>query len=232
MSFALALLWKSTLLLAVAFAASRLLARRSAALRHAVWTCAAVALLALPLAQAFAPPLPTPLPQLPHRTAARVVEPPIRAIETHAAPTRIPEGQARVTPVRRALDPLVLAFAFWVGGALVVVAGLVAGRVARARLTRGARPLDDAAWLAQARGLARSLAVRRKVRFLLAANGATPMTWGTFRPTVLLPASALAWPAVQRRAFLVHELGHRRGSIARSRISPSSPARYWMHPGA
>ena len=235
MAFAIALLWKSTLLLALAFAASRLLAGRSAALRHTVWTCAAVALLALPLAQALAPPLPAPLPRLPHRAATPVVTERIVGVTLHA-PTgvRAPEpAAARVAPARQAFDPIALAFAFWAGGALIVVTGLVAGRVARTRLTRGARTLDDATWIADAREIARSLVVRRKLRLLLAEDGATPMTWGTLRPTVLLPASALQWPAEQRRAFLMHELGHvARFDCAIQDLAELACAFYWMHPGA
>src|SRR5437867_246752 len=49
------LAWKSTIVLAAAFAATRALGRAPAAVRHFVWTAAFSALLLLPLASAIGP---------------------------------------------------------------------------------------------------------------------------------------------------------------------------------
>src|SRR4029079_15945830 len=103
----------------------------------------------------------------------------------------------------------------------------------RGRFARSARVLDDAAWLPEASDIARAPEIRRPIRFLLAPDGATPMTWGTLRPTVLLPASALAWPPAQRKAFLVHELGHvSTCDCAIQDLAALVCALYWIHPGA
>ena len=84
--------------------------RGSAAFRHALWTCAAVALLALPLVQALAPPLPAPLP----RIEARRVAPSRRETKPLATTPHVsalvPE---RAQPSPRPLDPSAMALAFW-----------------------------------------------------------------------------------------------------------------------
>ena len=58
-----------------------------------------------------------------------------------------------------------------------------------------------------------------------------PLTWGMFRPVVMLPANSSEWPETQRRAVLLHELAQVArydwflqscGELARSL--------YWFHP--
>ena len=63
-----------------------------------------------------------------------------------------------------------------------------------------------------------------------AAVGA-PVTWGWWRPIVLLPADAMSWPIERRRAALMHELAHvaRRDSLTQLLASLACAA-YWFHP--
>ena len=58
------------------------------------------------------------------------------------------------------------------------------------------------------------------------------MTYGTRRPTLVLPASADAWTDDRRRAVLLHELAHvaRRDCFVQ-RLTSLACALYWPHPG-
>ena len=58
-----------------------------------------------------------------------------------------------------------------------------------------------------------------------------PMTFGVFRPTVLLPAGASEWSPERLRVVLLHELAHvRRGDVAMHLLARTALALYWWNP--
>jgi len=98
-------------------------------------------------------------------------------------------------------------------------------------LGRTAAPLVDQAWVGLARDLARDLGVGRPVRLLRSAGPAMPMTWGIWRPVILLPAEADAWPLERRRDVLLHELAHvKRQDFLTQLIARVACAVYWFNP--
>ena len=100
------------------------------------------------------------------------------------------------------------------------------------RLTRTAREVGDPAWLRLFDEAARQSQVGRPVRLLQSAGELMPMTYGTRRPTVVLPASADGWTEDRRRAVLLHELAHvaRRDCFVQ-KLASLACALYWPHPG-
>src|SRR5690606_23535039 len=79
---------------------------------------------------------------------------------------------------------------------------------------------------------ARRLGIRRRVRLRLLGPDAVPMTWGVFRPVIMLPAGSMTWPGGRLRAVLLHELAH----VARLDVLAHAAARlacavFWFHPG-
>ena len=57
------------------------------------------------------------------------------------------------------------------------------------------------------------------------------MTFGVFRPTVLLPAGASEWNPDRLRVVLLHELAHvRRGDVAMHLLARTALALYWWNP--
>jgi beta-lactamase regulating signal transducer with metallopeptidase domain len=113
---------------------------------------------------------------------------------------------------------------------LVVQSGLAIG-AARKTLRRLSRPhqfvsLDLGALAAKA-GLRRSfeLRVRRSRRL------ASPLTWGIFRPLILLPQAAIHWPEERLQAVLLHEMAHiRRNDSLSLLVTRMACALFWFHP--
>ena len=75
------------------------------------------------------------------------------------------------------------------------------------------------------------LRLRRPVRLLQSADNPMPLTWGWWRPVVLLPADAANWPSERRRIVLLHELAHaKRWDCLTQTVARMVCALYWINP--
>jgi beta-lactamase regulating signal transducer with metallopeptidase domain len=202
------MLWwalKGSAILTLAFAATALLRRRPAAVRHAVWTIAVAAQLLLPLAELT-------------RRAPMVAVPPILS---PATPLPMPVFRRADTdrPIERA--PLRLDLVWPVVSALLLLR-LLFGIVRIARLQRHARPLNAAA---------EEVRMPRGVALRITEALAMPLTWGWRRPAILLPATSVSWPAALRRHVLLHELAHvRRRDALTQCVAQLALALFWFNP--
>ncbi len=237
----LGLMIKVTLVLAAGAALAVLLRRQAAAARHQVWALTLLGVLALAPLVTLAPSIPLPLlardqdraAPAPARTASPVAAPAQTTVSPavdHQAPVRTASAEPRTRTGGFSLPALLLAL--WALGTAAVVLRSVVGHVALRRLARAATVLDGGDWtalLAQTRAVA---AVRPAVRLLRSDEVATPLTWGTVHPVVVLPAVAESWPQEQRRAALLHELAHvgRRDALVQLG-GTAACALYWFHPG-
>jgi len=227
-SFLIALSLRLTLLLGLATVLVIALRRRSAALRHQVWATAVLASLLLPSLILFLPAwhssvLFTAANAL---ASSRAVTP---GAALSASPTMLVNATASsVVGNRLALAVLLL----WALGFLAMVARLLFGLVRLALLSAHAEPLFDDVWMREVLNISNSLKISRAVRLLESRNPASmPLTYGLFRPAILLPAGAAQWPAERRRIVLSHELAH----IARNDwflqlCAEFARALYWFHP--
>jgi TonB family protein len=121
------------------------------------------------------------------------------------------------------MDAILIA---WIAGALVVLAGVITGLVRLARETRRCAVIRSGPW----RELADRLSPQ-PVRLLESRNPSLLLTWGFFRPKILLPSSAKAWSAERRAVVLAHELAHiRRGDWALQLAGETVRAIYWFNP--
>jgi len=72
---------------------------------------------------------------------------------------------------------------------------------------------------------------QRPVQLLYTGEVDIPMTWGTYRPVIFLPAGAQSWPPERRRAVLLHELAHVvRFDCLVQGLTSIACALYWFHP--
>ena len=244
-------LLKVTALFALAWALTFFLRRRSAAVRHLIWAASLSGALAIP-ALAFVPgweilpawrnvtvaakPASPPPPIVPSGERPVTVSMPTateRPAEEHVA-SQEPKG---VAAARRGIDlaawlPLTTSLSIlWSLGVVFLLRRLLAGVVIVRRILRGARPCDVPAPRSALAYVREALGVRRAVALLACDHQSGPMTWGVFRPVVILPADSAAWSHERLVAVLLHELAHvMRCDCLVQFLCRLSRAVYWFHP--
>jgi len=214
------LLLKSTAVLALAMSMARLLRRASAASRHLVLLAAFILLLFLPLTKMAAP-----------RWGLRI---PLPRVETPATGEASPSAGLSFSEKRShwlALDLnwRSMAVAGWLAGIVLLLGYRVAGSLqfrafqARSRVVNSDRVIS----------LARRIAGENhsNVELRESDTAPSPMTWGIWRPAILLPFGAQKWSDEHLIAALLHEWGHirRRDCLARL-LAQMASAIFWVNP--
>jgi beta-lactamase regulating signal transducer with metallopeptidase domain/tetratricopeptide (TPR) repeat protein len=245
-AFLAASLVKATLLLLATAFALRALVRASAASRHLVALLGLTLALAVPVLGLLLPRWEIPVlspaerPLIGTRTALSdqpeisdalagfsgrvgVQVPPFE--ESAAAPSR------QQAPPSLDLDVAQVAALLWLLGGLVPLAALVVGfRRARA-IIRNARPGTDPRLDSLAADVSARLGLKRTVPVLFSPEAFVPMTANFFRPVLVLPDAARAWPAERLRVVLLHELAHvSRRDLGALLVAELTTAAYWFHP--
>jgi len=120
----------------------------------------------------------------------------------------------------------------WLLGTAVVAGRAVFARLLLCALRRRHAPLGDADLCRCVRVLARRLGIRRPVCVLQSGALGAPVAFGSFRPTVLLPAGFTEeFDRRQQEAMLAHELAHlRAGDPAWQLAADLACAVLWWHP--
>lgn len=247
MNFALSVIVKTSVLLACASLVAFGLRRASASARHAIWATALLCALLLPIASVVLPELS--LPVLPQATFD--VQPPW--LTTDVLEARTPQtGQIRRPEIRvprSAAPPLIvssresgdavilqvsqdeaLLFA-WAIGAGIVLLRLLLGSLTVRKLARNSTLIEDASWFDVLDDLKTTYDLKRPVTLRISNQTIPPMTWGIFRPVVLLPATAASWTTNRRRLVLAHELAHvRRNDGLLQIVLQAVCSLYWFNP--
>jgi beta-lactamase regulating signal transducer with metallopeptidase domain len=228
------LMLKSAALLGVALLATRFTRSASAANRHLVWLAAFGVLLALPFTTAR---LSNAISRAEGATTVVVLELPARrSAPLQSAPMLAAKIEPVATGFRATADRLLGQWreglvALWLGGAGLLLARRMFGAARLHVLRRRSEVVDDArietwaARIARDNGLARPPELRVSTAFPVA------ITWGTWRPVVMLPAGARDWSDARIELVLRHELAHvaRRDCLARL-LSQVACALYWPNP--
>jgi len=229
LAFFLACCAKATLLLTCAWIIAIALRRRfSAAQRHHVWAAAIVCSFALPFFTLLLPAW--------HSAvfgSAAALWIPARTNATNSSSYTIPSIIVNAVAASPACNKLaVAALLVWVLGFSLVLLRLLAGLARLPWDSAHAKPLFDDDWMRMVLELSSLHKITRTVRLLQCSSPlAMPLTWGIFRPVVVLPSSAAHWPEDRRRIVLSHELAH----IARRDwhlqiCAEFVRAIYWFHP--
>ncbi len=236
-AFFLELAIKSSLVLGLGALLSYCFAKAEARVRYSVWAASLTGALLLTLLSGLVPSLRIPI--LPHLGASIPA-----ATEKVATPMVIPEG----TPIRATAQLPVLSTSSealkekvspihavivgaWLLGILVVLGRIAVGLVAISQTLRKSTPLNGSEWRRLVTHSQKKIALRGRIRLFKNSKVPTPMTWGLFRPVVLMPVQAKTWPEEQRRIVLLHELIHvKRRDWLFLVLGQLSCAVYWFHP--
>jgi beta-lactamase regulating signal transducer with metallopeptidase domain len=214
-----------TLIVLVALAASAILRRRSAAVRHFVLAVALACAAATPALRLVVPAWQTGAAWL-TASSVQLIDRPLAVLDDAAL---APSGVAGA-PVR-GVDAAVIVRVVWMIGVgaslLVLLVGL--GRLwwLASRATR----IADGPWADAAADIAGRYGLRRAPVILHSDHPSLLVTWGLLRSKVLVPAHAAAWPDDRIRIVLGHELAHiRRGDWLVQMAAVILRSAYWFNP--
>jgi beta-lactamase regulating signal transducer with metallopeptidase domain len=241
---------QSFVVLAVAGGVCLCLRRASAATRHLIWFLSVACLPLLPLFASLPPAWQKPLwsvsagsgagnqfsvalefaPVAPATTPVNRVPLP-NATAGATRPVGAPSASHGKLAAQFSANWIVPAFFVWSGGSLLALGSILAAQWRVRRIERRSQVLRDADWTELLRELRGQLRIRRPVTLLQGAEDVMPGTWGTRRPTVLLPMEAGQWPPERRRVVLQHELAHvRRWDCWTQMITGIVCAFFWFNP--
>ena len=239
---------KSVAVLAAAAVLSLVLPRAAAATRHWIWFLAVASLPCLLLPAWLPHPWHRPLWSVsadinsgnqisltlnlaPVGGAGNSVTPVSRAGTATAKVSQGASGSSQPIAARFSTTWLAAAFVIWFFGALLGLISVLVGHVRLTRLGRQAFPLEAPDWALLLRQTCDTLHLRRPVSLWQSADNPMPLTWGWWRPVVLLPAEAAHWPAPRRRVVLLHELAHvKRWDCLTQTVARIVRAIYWVNP--
>ncbi|MDB5172958.1 MAG: blaR1 4 [Phycisphaerales bacterium] len=118
----------------------------------------------------------------------------------------------------------------WAIGLTFVCVPTIWGAITLEWLRHSAKVIRNPLIVARAAQMSAQLGLRHRVLLLERAD-AMPMTWGIYRPCILLPTQAASWSGERLRAVLLHELGHiKRWDCLIEWIARAVLAAYWFHP--
>jgi beta-lactamase regulating signal transducer with metallopeptidase domain len=122
-------------------------------------------------------------------------------------------------------------FFIWSAGFFAVMSRLLAGTFKVWRIARRAEPLSDSYWAKLLSDLMAELGLSGNLRILKSRRVTMPMTWGAFRPLVLLPMDAEDWSEECSRIVLLHELAHiKRRDCLTQMLAQLACALHWFNP--
>jgi TonB family protein len=213
-------IWASLLIRsAIIFIAAEILRRFprrfAPADRHRILLAAFGLLLIWPLLSSVMPPIHLPLwPRLRMHDTVTVQQ------TTFILQRDIPEANAFNWPI-----------AIWLTGVLLALAPVLIGYVRVLRLARLGVPAQDSTLQDLLETLCNQLGIRNKPGLLIVPASVMPLTFGVWRPRVLLPSDSVEWTLFRYRTVLIHELAHvQRRDITAQLFVNVMTALWWFQP--
>lgn len=203
--------------------------RASASQKQSAWIIALITMVLLPCCLLMEPrwtfslkrSLPASEPTIaPAAQAASPVLPPARSTQATALP-----------PERSKPDWQTAIALIWLAGAIGTLSYRLLGSLHLSRLKRRSLPSSDPRIAQLCSKMRRALKLTRPVEVRISSASKVPMTWGTLRPVLLLPAESETWSDQELYSALCHEGAH----IARFHhlgrwLAQSACALYWPNP--
>lgn len=225
----LSILGKATMILVIGLTVVGLARRARASVRHLLLTATFAAVFALPLIVMVAPDVIVGVPATQAAesiTNAKAATPSVALIPPASTSLRRPATESApwsapswITVVRMV----------WMVGAILLLLQLAVDLWRLYRIRRDGLPWPERRELMHS--LATECGLRRSVEVLLHEGILAPLTYGMWRPAILLPYDACEWSDADLRRAIVHELEHvRRGDWAIQLAARATCVFYWFHP--
>lgn len=217
---------KVSLIVVAALAAVSLFRYRSAAIRHWLLSCAVVCAVLAPAFRPIAPSWTMPLASIAAvPSSAETLSPGGGAIPP--ALSRPPDAPTTSSQINWSR----LIAWVWAAGLAVSLGVLAVGFARLVWISARSKPIVDGRWREIAADLLRREAVRRRVHLLQSDQSTLLVTWGIFRPDIILPKEARNWSGDRIRIVLLHELAHiSRGDWATQIVAECLRSVYWFNP--
>ncbi len=238
--------WKSAILLVLLVTVMTLWRRGSAAARHLAWTMTFLCLLCLPLFMQCLPRwhapgwlAPASLNSLPdsltltfrNPTRPETAPSPVMSSNPADAPHQSNASSSIPKAPGAGTDWKLIVVGVWLAGLALGGARLLAVQFRLRRMARRTRADENSQWLDLVADLRRDYRIRRPVKLLVSDTPVTPMTWGFWRPVILLPAESREWNGERLRVVLRHELAHvRRWDCFTQELAHVVCLIYWFNP--
>jgi len=228
LSFLVGCAVKATLVLTAAALLAQAMRNASAAMRHHTWALGIACSIALPVLTLLLPSWNS----VALGNAAKLWG------TAHPAPggtnfQKLPSTAIDAVAASPFTGQLIrLTILLWMLGALFVVVKILLGLARLALVSARSAPVMEEGWVHLVSSQCTRLGITRPVQILLSTNPASmPLTWGFFRPRILLPAGAMEWSAERRKTVLSHELAHiaRHDWLAQI-FAELTRATYWFNP--
>lgn len=119
----------------------------------------------------------------------------------------------------------------WGIGFMFIMGRLLLGMLWIRWVSRKAETITDPYWTKLCDDICQRFEIDRPIRLWQGKHAATPMTWGVFKPVVLLPEEAGIWPEEKCRVVLMHELAHvKRKDTLTQMMAQIACALFWFNP--
>jgi TonB family protein len=235
--------FKTSIVIAIALAATALSRRQSAAVRHWILACGVLCAASTPVLGVLVPSWHLPIDILsasgwipsslegPHDAAAALSDARVNKSTDRAAPR--PEGSPLRARARAAwlAAPSRAVAAIWIGGAAIALLFLCAGVGRLAWVAWHAPRLAAGRWTESAAEIARHYGLQSRVQLLQSEHATLLVTCGLLRPAIILPRCARHWSEDRIRVVLAHELAHiKRHDWAIQILAEIVRAIYWFNP--
>lgn len=225
---------KGVLVAALALLLTQAIRHASAAKRHKLLRLALLSLLILPLFSVWLPDRQIDVPGTVANWIPNQLEVgPDGSADAFRSPIVFLSNDVTSKTASRSTTLASWLIGLWGLGVVVLLLRLLVGLARVVLLTRRARSLSELRWWRLHVELLSLLGITRPVGLLMSPSVTAPMTWGLWRPVVLLPAEAESWSDERRRLVLTHELAH----VARQDwfwqlLAAFAVALHWVNPFA
>jgi beta-lactamase regulating signal transducer with metallopeptidase domain len=239
---------KSTLVLALAFILYSLCRKQPASLRHFILSVSLIGLLIFPLLSTVRTGWKTGL--IPSWTSGNVdfskldiasIGQPVQPVVSSTNAPKESQGEEISNSKRPVWTPMMnprlwnlMKYSFciiWILGMIFILTRQIFGLYGAYKLSLEAEDIKSSFWHHLLHQFLDFFTIKKKVDLLKHDKVKVPLTWGWFKPVVIMPDYSGVWTPEQRESALYHELSHvKRGDFLVLMLARISLGFFWFNP--